>query len=95
MADWLASPTVDLDALVDTLDVVYLLRVQRERMGGSGAGDLDGYRRRFGLDAARAAPLHGDAIVLHPGPVNRGCAGTVDPHTALHTDNLLVWAVGS
>jgi aspartate carbamoyltransferase catalytic subunit len=58
----------DLDATIPHLDVVYLLRVQRER---GGVIDSD-YVIRFRMDARRAAGLGEDAVIMHPGPINRG-----------------------
>lgn len=58
----------DLDSRLSTLDVVYLLRVQTER----GATVDSQYARRFGLDGARAARMKPDAVIMHPGPINRG-----------------------
>ena len=60
----------DLDAVLDGVDAVMLLRIQRERdAGGSVAPD---YRNAFGLTATRASRLSLDVPILHPGPVNRG-----------------------
>lgn len=60
----------DLDAILGDLDAIMMLRIQTERAaGGSVAGD---YREMYGLTPARAARLPSHAIVLHPGPVNRG-----------------------
>lgn len=58
----------DLDHVVGEVDVVYLLRVQRER----GAEVSHDYEERFQLDERRAARMRPDAIVMHPGPINRG-----------------------
>jgi aspartate carbamoyltransferase catalytic subunit len=71
--------TSDLDEVVDGLDVLYLLRMQRERMASSLVPDLREYTSRFGLTPARAARLPGHALVMHPGPMNRGVEITVDP----------------
>ncbi len=60
----------DLDAILHDLDAIMMLRIQTERAaGGAVAGD---YREMYGLTPARAARLPAHAIVLHPGPVNRG-----------------------
>lgn len=60
----------DLDAILHDLDAIMMLRIQNEReAGGAVAGD---YREMYGLTPARAARLPSHAIVLHPGPVNRG-----------------------
>jgi aspartate carbamoyltransferase catalytic subunit len=52
-------------------DVVMMLRIQHER-AGSGPVDLAAYHRDFGLSAARLALAAPDAVVMHPGPMNRG-----------------------
>jgi len=63
------------DSLDDGLtgaDVVMMLRVQRERGGGAAAPDGDDYHRDWGLTAARLRRASPGAIVMHPGPMNRG-----------------------
>ena len=60
----------DLDAVLDSVDAMMMLRIQFERHEGDGIPD--DYRQRFGLDAARAARLGVGVPVLHPGPINRG-----------------------
>ncbi|HEY8534418.1 MAG TPA: aspartate carbamoyltransferase catalytic subunit [Micromonospora sp.] len=62
----------DLDAVLPTVDVVMMLRVQRERMFGSYFPSEREYARRYGLDALRLRRLPEHAIVMHPGPMNRG-----------------------
>jgi aspartate carbamoyltransferase catalytic subunit len=52
-------------------DAVMMLRIQHERAGGP-AADLAAYHRDFGLTAARLAGANPGAIVMHPGPMNRG-----------------------
>jgi aspartate carbamoyltransferase catalytic subunit len=69
---WPAVTGFDLDAVVAKSDVVMMLRVQRERMSASYFPSAREYARRYGLDARRMAMLDGDAIVMHPGPMNRG-----------------------
>ncbi|MBA3288908.1 MAG: aspartate carbamoyltransferase catalytic subunit [Acidimicrobiia bacterium] len=71
--------TDDLDALVGKVDVLYLLRMQRERMSEALVPDLREYSARFGLTPARAARLQEHALVMHPGPMNRGVEIQVDP----------------
>lgn len=70
--EWLPEshfPVVEsMDDVVDVADVVYLLRVQRER----GAELTAGYHAEWGLDAKRAAAMRSEAVVMHPGPMNRG-----------------------
>lgn len=61
-----------LDDAVRGADVVMMLRLQRERMAQGLVESLDGYYRDYGLDARRLALARPDAIVMHPGPMNRG-----------------------
>ena len=58
----------DLDSILSQLDVVYLLRVQRERGALAGTD----YEQRFRLDQRRASAMKSDALIMHPGPMNRG-----------------------
>jgi len=60
-----------LDDLLDRVDVLMMLRIQRERMGDEAQPDAY-YRERWGLTAARQERLRPDAIVMHPAPMNRG-----------------------
>jgi aspartate carbamoyltransferase catalytic subunit len=53
-------------------DVVMMLRLQRERMTGSFVPSVREYFRYFGLDAAKLKAAKPDALVMHPGPMNRG-----------------------
>ncbi|KLI98838.1 aspartate carbamoyltransferase catalytic subunit [Luteimonas sp. FCS-9] len=62
----------DLDAAIEGVDAVMMLRLQRERMEEGLVGSLDDYHRDYGLDARRLRRAAPDAIVLHPGPMNRG-----------------------
>jgi aspartate carbamoyltransferase catalytic subunit len=69
---WPADTSYDLDAVLPKSDVVMMLRVQRERMGAAFFPSEREYARRYGLDAARMATLPDEALVMHPGPMNRG-----------------------
>ncbi|GIJ79702.1 aspartate carbamoyltransferase [Micromonospora phaseoli] len=62
----------DLDAVLPSSDVVMMLRVQRERMNDSYFPSAREYARRYGLDGPRMRRLPEHAIVMHPGPMNRG-----------------------
>ena len=62
----------DLDAMLDGVDVLMMLRLQRERMDEGLVPSLAQYFRDYGLDARRLAKARPDTIVLHPGPMNRG-----------------------
>ncbi len=69
---WPCGSSYDLDATLAKSDVVMMLRVQRERMSDAYFPSAREYSRRYGLDAARMAALPDHAIVMHPGPMNRG-----------------------
>jgi aspartate carbamoyltransferase catalytic subunit len=62
----------DMEAGLQGADVVMMLRLQRERMDGALVPSAREYYHRFGLDAAKLAHAKADAIVMHPGPMNRG-----------------------
>ena len=69
---WPCRASYDLDAELRKTDVVMMLRVQQERMSAAYFPTVREYRRRYGLDAGRMALLPEHAIVMHPGPMNRG-----------------------
>jgi aspartate carbamoyltransferase catalytic subunit len=69
---WPCKVSYDLDAELRKADVVMMLRVQQERMTAAYFPTVREYRRRYGLDAGRMALLPDHAIVMHPGPMNRG-----------------------
>ncbi|MET3931295.1 aspartate carbamoyltransferase catalytic subunit [Lysobacter sp. OAE881] len=62
----------DLDAALDGVDAAMMLRLQRERMEEGLVASLDDYHREFGLTAQRLTRAAPDAVVMHPGPINRG-----------------------
>ena len=62
----------DLDAALEGVDAVMMLRLQRERMQEGLVTSLDDYHADYGLTAARLRRAAPDAIVMHPGPMNRG-----------------------
>ena len=62
----------DLDSVLPDADVVMMLRVQTERMQDSYFPSAREYSRRYGLDGPRMRKLPEHAIVMHPGPMNRG-----------------------
>ena len=69
---WPCATSYDLDGELDKSDVVMMLRVQRERMNAAFFPSSREYSRRYGLDGRRMALLPDHAIVMHPGPMNRG-----------------------
>ena len=62
----------DMKAGLKDADVVMMLRLQKERMAGGLIPSAREYFRFYGLDAAKLAVARPDAIVMHPGPMNRG-----------------------
>jgi aspartate carbamoyltransferase catalytic subunit len=69
---WPVDVSGDLDDVLPKCDVVYLLRMQLERQTEALVPSLREYSTRFGLDRSRAARLPEHALVMHPGPMNRG-----------------------
>lgn len=69
---WPVATSSSLDDVAGDVDVVYLLRMQTERMGQHLMPSMREYTARFGLTARRAARMNPDAVILHPGPMNRG-----------------------
>ncbi|HEY0359670.1 MAG TPA: aspartate carbamoyltransferase catalytic subunit [Mycobacteriales bacterium] len=69
---WPSEVSYELDPVLGKADVVMMLRVQRERMNESFFPSSREYSRRYGLDGRRMALLPEHAIVMHPGPMNRG-----------------------
>lgn len=80
--------TSDLDAILPDLDVVYMLRIQRERMEGAPYPSLREYNRLFGLTREREHLMRDDAVICHPGPMNRGVE--LDSYMADHPKRSLV-----
>ena len=72
VSSWPCEVGYDLSAALPKSDVVMMLRVQAERMNAAYFPTVREYSRRYGLDAARMALLPEHAIVMHPGPMNRG-----------------------
>ena len=64
--------TTSMDAAIDGADVVMMLRVQHERMHGLFFPSVREYFTQYGLTPARLRRAAPDAIVMHPGPMNRG-----------------------
>jgi aspartate carbamoyltransferase catalytic subunit len=69
---WSVSVSHDLDAVLPKCDVVYLLRMQRERMTEALIPSLREYTAGFGLTRRRVDLLDESTLVMHPGPMNRG-----------------------
>ncbi len=69
---WPVRLSHDLDAVLPDVDVVYLLRMQRERMTEALVPTLREYSARYGLTNRRVDVMGEKALVMHPGPMNRG-----------------------
>jgi len=70
--NWPAAVSYDFDSVIPHVDVVMMLRVQQERMTDLFFPNAREYSRYFGLNAERMAAMKTGAIVMHPGPMNRG-----------------------
>ncbi len=75
---WPCRVSYDLDAELPHADAVMMLRVQGERMNASFFPSAREYARRYGLDLDRMRRLPAHAVVMHPGPMNRGMEITAD-----------------
>ena len=69
---WPVSISYDLDSVIPFVDVVMMLRVQQERMTEMYFPNAREYSRYFGLNSYRMKSMKSGAIVMHPGPMNRG-----------------------
>ena len=69
---WGAEVSYDLEEVLPKLDVVYLLRVQKERQNEQLVPSLREYSTFWGLDRRRVDLMKPEAIIMHPGPMNRG-----------------------
>jgi aspartate carbamoyltransferase catalytic subunit len=72
VGSWPCETSYDLDAVLPKSDVIMMLRVQQERMNAAYFPSVREYSRRYGLDTGRMGMLPEHAIVMHPGPMNRG-----------------------
>lgn len=75
---WPCTISYDLDAVIESIDAVMMLRIQMERMNELFFPSAREYSRYFGLNSDRIRALKPDAIVMHPGPMNRGLEITAD-----------------
>lgn len=84
--DWNVKVSYDLDSVLKDIDVLMMLRVQSERMANSFFPSEREYSRGYGLDITRLNSLNPNAIVMHPGPMNRGLeisAESADSHKSV------------
>ena len=75
---WDCASTYDLDDVLPDLDAVMMLRVQAERMHAAYFPTAREYSRLYGLDTRRMNMLPDHAVILHPGPMNRGMEISAD-----------------
>lgn len=80
--------TSNLDEALPELDVVYMLRIQRERLEGAPYPSLREYNRLFGLTKEREPLMKPDALICHPGPINRGVE--LDSYMADHPNRSVI-----
>jgi aspartate carbamoyltransferase catalytic subunit len=90
---WGVRTSNDLDYELGDVDVVYLLRIQAERGSSAGIPSIAGYARRFGMNQDRLSMLKPTAVVMHPGPMNRGVE--IDDATADGDRSLVVRQVAN
>jgi aspartate carbamoyltransferase catalytic subunit len=64
--------TYDMDEAIREADIIHLLRIQHERQRKTMFPSIGEYTQLFGLDKARLARTKPDALIMHPGPINRG-----------------------
>ena len=75
---WGVEISYSLDSIIPSVDVIMMLRVQRERMDDLFFPTEREYSRSFGLNAERLERMNERAIVMHPGPMNRGLEISAD-----------------
>lgn len=80
--------TSNIDECLGDLDAVYMLRIQRERLEGAPYPSLREYNRLFGLTQERERLMKPDAIICHPGPINRGVE--LDDYMADHPQRSVI-----
>ena len=80
--------SLSLDDVLPELDVVYMLRIQNERLEGAPFPNINEYHRLFGLTRDRERLMKPDAIVCHPGPINRGAE--LDSYMADHPERSVI-----
>lgn len=79
VSHWPVDVSHDLDEVLAQSDVLYMLRLQSERMAQGHVPTLREYSEQYGLTHKRVLCLQSNAIVMHPGPMNRGVEMQIDP----------------
>lgn len=73
-----AKVAYDIDEVLPSLDIVYMLRIQLERLDDAPLPSMREYAALYGIDKRRMATMKPEAVIMHPGPVNRGVELTSD-----------------
>jgi len=76
---WGVEVKDSIDEVVGSVDVLYMLRMQLERMESGNVGSLREYSERYALTQARVDQMGATSILMHPGPMNRGVEMMIDP----------------
>ena len=76
---WGVDVATHINEVISNCDVLYMLRMQKERMDSALIPDIADYCERFALTYVRAARMKNTALLMHPGPMNRGVELQVDP----------------
>jgi len=79
VSHWPVAVSHNLDDVLPQTDVLYMLRLQSERMAQGHVPTLREYSEQYGLTQKRVTNLQAQAIVMHPGPMNRGVEMQIDP----------------
>ncbi|MFM8955024.1 MAG: aspartate carbamoyltransferase catalytic subunit [Actinomycetota bacterium] len=79
VSHWHVSVSHNLDDVLPQTDVLYMLRLQSERMAQGHVPTLREYSEQYGLTQKRVLNLQAQTIVMHPGPMNRGVEMQIDP----------------
>jgi aspartate carbamoyltransferase catalytic subunit len=90
---WGVRISHDLDDELGDVDVVYLLRIQSERGSESGFGSEAAYAAAYGMNRERRSMMKPSAVVMHPGPINRGVE--IDDATADDESSLILAQVAN
>ena len=76
---WGVEVRESIDEVVGAVDVLYMLRMQFERMDSNDAGSVREYSAHYALTNDRVQQMRSSAILMHPGPINRGVEIMIDP----------------
>ena len=88
---WPVGVSYRIDSKINEFDIVMPLRIQRERMNQGFFPTEREFSRHYGLNVDRVAKMKPDAVILHPGPMNRGVeidAGSADSTRSLIVDQV-------